>query len=131
MLKRIAVFYLLVTLSYPAIAQTVEVDSLDNLLQKHIAIDTFRVNILNKAAYKSFTFDIAKTYRYASEADSLSEILNYRKGKAESIRLKGFYYEEMSNFPKALEHYHLALQIFNEIDDKTGIANSFNNLGII
>ena len=112
-------------------AQNSTTDSLERVIEEHQKIDTFRVNLLNRAAYKLFTSDLDKTYKYASEADSLSEILGYTRGKAESLRMKGFYYEEKSDFTKALEHYDKSLELFEEVNDKTGIANCFNNKGII
>jgi serine phosphatase RsbU (regulator of sigma subunit) len=113
------------------LAQTQRLDSLEQFLLIHVDHDTVRINILNQAAYRFYTSDLEKTYRYATEADSLSEKLNYKKGKAESIRLLGIYYEEKSDFTKSLEHYQKALQIFTDEGDKTGIANCYNNIGII
>jgi serine phosphatase RsbU (regulator of sigma subunit) len=130
MTKRFLIIILLF-LPFTIFTQNKIIDSLETLLQKHTDIDTNRVNILNKAAYKLFSSDLSKTFLYASEADSLSDILNYKKGKAESIRMLGIYYDETSDYTKAMEFYQEALTRFTEIGDKTGMANSYNNIGIM
>lgn len=131
MLKRLFILITVVTLFGNLFAQNYSTDSLETLLQKHSSTDTFRVNTLNRAAYKYFTSDLNKTLLYATEADSLSEILSYADGKAEAIRLLGIYYEEKSDFFRALDLYERALEIFSESGNRVGMANCFNNHGII
>jgi len=125
------VLLLLCLLQGVTYAQTTELDSIERILIENKRNDTTRVNFLNRAAYKSFTSDLEKTFKYANEADSLSVLLNYAEGKAESMRMKGFYFEEKSDFTKALELYEGALLIFSERNNKTGMANCYNNVGII
>ncbi|NOQ28040.1 MAG: tetratricopeptide repeat protein [Bacteroidales bacterium] len=112
-------------------AQTTEIDSLENLLHNNIKKDTARINLLNEVAYKIIGINIDKTLQYANEAKELSETLNFKKGKAESLRLIGIFYIIKADYPKALEYYHRSLIINKEIGYKLGIANALNNIGLI
>ena len=62
-------------------AQNAEIDSLQDLLGKYIDTDTVRINILNDIAFAYYMIDIEKTLQYAEEADSLSDLINFKKGK--------------------------------------------------
>ncbi|MCK5702600.1 MAG: tetratricopeptide repeat protein, partial [Cyclobacteriaceae bacterium] len=112
-------------------AQNTELDSLENLLQIQVKPDTVRVNLLNRIASMSYSIEIDNTLKYAEEAGKLADQLNFIKGKAESIRLTGVYYRYKSDYPLALEKYQKAQRIFEEIEDKSGIARCLLNIGII
>jgi signal transduction histidine kinase/Tfp pilus assembly protein PilF len=122
-------------------AQSPEIDSLENLLKDHITEDTFRVNLLNDIANKSYTIDPEKTLRYAKEAGDLSDLLKYTRGKANSLRLLGIYYRKKSDLTKALEYYKSAQKVYEELAESTnetfvqegkkGVASCMDNIGVI
>ncbi len=112
-------------------AQNAVIDSLENLLYKQIKHDTIRVNLLNETSDKLHRVDIDKTLKYAKEAGELADKLSFTKGKAESLRLIGIYYEKKSDYLKALEYYKNSLEIFEELGNKKGISSCYNNIGII
>jgi len=87
--------------------------------------------LLNETAYKLYSINIDKTFKYAQEAGKLADQIDFVKGKAESFRLIGIYYKMNSDYPKALEYYEKALKINEEIENKNGISKCLNNIGII
>jgi signal transduction histidine kinase len=112
-------------------AQTHETDSLENLLMENTKEDTIKVNLLNEVGNKLYRVDIDKTLKYAKEAGELADKLSFKKGKAESLRLIGIYYEKKSDYLTALEYCKNSLEIFEELGNKKGISSCYNNIGII
>lgn len=112
-------------------AQNPEIDSLENLLQKHQEKDTIRVNLLNEIAYKLYSININRTLKYAEEAGELADKLSFTKGKAESLKNIGIIYKSQGNYSKGLEYYQKALKINEEIRNKSGISRCLNNIGVI
>jgi signal transduction histidine kinase/Tfp pilus assembly protein PilF len=112
-------------------AQNKTTDSLKSLLLMHDLYDTTRVNILTDLAYHFHTTDPEKTLRYAIEADSISEILGYTKGKADSYGVKGLYYWMISEYSTALEMYKKSLKLSLQSSDYNRIASCYNNMGLV
>ena len=117
--------------AFTAQAQNPVIDSLENLLQISTEQDTTRVNLLNETAFQLYSIDPEKTLQYAQEAGKLADKLNFKKGKAASLRNIGIIYHHQGNYPKALEYYQKSLQINEEMGDKKGKAASLGNIGII
>lgn len=112
-------------------AQTLKIDSLENLLQQHTKQDTIKVNLLTEIGNYLCVVDIDKTLIYAEEAGILADNLNFENGKAESLLLTGTYYRYKSDYPKALEYCQMALEINKKIKNNTGIAYCLRNIGVI
>lgn len=126
------VLTLFLLISYPiAHAQTAKLDSLEQLLTNHAATDTVKINLLNTIAKVARGVDLQKNLHYAIQADSLSTILNFKKGKSESLRLIGNNYFYRNEPSKALAAFEEALEISQEIGEKTGISYSYNYIGNI
>ncbi len=133
MKKLILIFLLSFSCSFVfiATAQNKEIDSLETLLANHPKTDTVKIDLLNDIAEKARTVDLDKTLQYATRADSLSDLLNLKKRKSESLQLIGNYYFYKQDLSHALEYYQKALEISKEIDDKTGISYIYNYVGNI
>lgn len=112
-------------------SQTKEIDSLTFILENYQKEDTVKVNILNELSDAFYSTDIEKTLFFASKADSLSDNLNYKKGKAESLYLLGKYYYMKSFYPIALEYYQQLLEIYDDLNDEKSKATILNSIGII
>ncbi|NOZ45870.1 MAG: tetratricopeptide repeat protein [Chlorobi bacterium] len=118
-----------------------EIDSLENLLNNFPSENIAKVDLLNQIAYKIYSVDLDKTYEFAQKAEKLADKLNYRKGRAESLRLLGIYFRYKSDFLKALDYYEKALRINEDISKssdslialsgKQGISKCYNNIGIV
>lgn len=130
-MKHISLF-VFILLTITTYSQTAEVDSLQNLLKTYTSTDTIRVNILNDLASKIIGSDKEKAFSCMNEAKNLADQLNYKKGKAESLRAIGlFHIYYSSDSSKVLANLQEALAINEAIDYKTGIAKTFNVMGIL
>jgi signal transduction histidine kinase len=41
------------------------------------------------------------------------------------------FYDDLSNYPKALEYYQKSLHVYEELNDKVGLSKCYNNIGIL
>ncbi|PWH82872.1 sensor histidine kinase [Algibacter marinivivus] len=99
-------------------------------MQHHKEKDTTRVNILNALAFSHFSRDMPKTLEYLDEAYTIADIIQFEKGKARNIYIKGITEAIQSNYDQALGYYNEALKLYENIDFKKGIANCYNAMGI-
>jgi two-component system, NtrC family, sensor kinase len=131
MIKKINFVILLLCAYFTVLAQNKTIDSLEVVLSKHVQRDTIRINLLNKIAYELRRTDYEKGHRYACEADSLSDILDYKKGKAESLRMIGRYFRSKGDYAKALDYALQALKINEDIRYKSGIAYCLGDISAV
>jgi signal transduction histidine kinase len=127
--KTRTLFLVLLILGKFTFAQADKTDSLLGLLAKHTEVDTAKINLLNQIAGELKFTDISKTLLYATQADSLSDILGFKKGKTKSLQHIGNYHFYTQNISKALAYYQQALNVSKEIDDKRGISYIYNYIG--
>lgn len=62
---------------------------------------------------------------------SEKELWHYKEAMAIVINTKGYYFDEKGNIPLAIDFYHQALKIREEIGDLEGMALSYNNIGSV
>jgi len=110
--------------------QNAKVDSLENVLIKHNADDTTKVNLLNKIAENVYKNSADKAFEYANKAVELSDKLNYKKGKAASFYIIGRSLSYTKSDTLALGYYLKAIKLNEEIDYKPGLANGLVACGI-
>jgi len=133
-MKRIIVILLLLigdSFSSEVQAQRTEKDSLQILLRFKDKNDTIKVNLLNEKAIKAYSNNIDESLQLSQQALTLSEELNFTKGKALSLRLIGNVNFYKSDFSTALEYYNKSLRIYDDLENKKGIALCYNNIGDI
>jgi len=130
MKKFISIFLLLFSCSFVfiATAQNKEIDSLKNLVLNHSKTDTVKIDLLNDIAFKVRFYDLNLTLQYATFADSLSNLIDYKRGKAKSLKTKALYYKEISDYPQAMKYYQSVLKICKEIEDKAITASCCNDM---
>jgi tetratricopeptide (TPR) repeat protein len=128
-LTKTVLFVLLFLNAFIGHAQTKTIDSLQKDLQTRKE-DTNKVNTLNELAYE-FTnnADPQKSLRFANQAISLAEKINYKKGKALAFLRLGVSYAWHNNFAEAGKNFNTALILYQEIGDKNRIAQIYNELG--
>ncbi len=128
----LASIFLVFSLYLPTIvsSQSTKVDSLKIELQNHQQKDTTRVNLLHQLAFSSFQSDSESTKLYLEEAEDLSADLNYTKGKAKILYLRGILESRKSNYAKSLLFFKRSLKHYEFIKDQDGIATIHVAFGI-
>lgn len=107
-----------------------KVDSLLNLL-KTATVDSQKVKILHELSYNVCETNYLQSIEYASNALEISKTNNYKKGAGLSYFALGRSNESKGEYQKAISNFFLALQIFEEIDDKVDIAKTLSYIGFI
>ncbi|MBK7128980.1 MAG: tetratricopeptide repeat protein [Crocinitomicaceae bacterium] len=79
--------------------------------------------------YNQMVYDQA-SYHLKLERNPLTS-KKYASLLAGSISNLGYIADNISNVPVALNYYHQALRIYEQIGDREGAASSFNNLGVL
>lgn len=111
-------------------AQNTTIDSLKKALHNHKEKDTIRVNLLYDIAFSLYQKDASLTNSYISEAEAINNELNYKRGKANILSLKGIMESRKSNYDLGLDYFKKSLKLFEGLNDKKGIASSYSSIGI-
>lgn len=127
--KCLIVFFCVLCTTMPVQSQNKVIDSLETVLKSHKARDTTRVNLLNTLANSYCSIDIDKALLFIKESKEILSTINYTKGKATVIYLKGLVLESQSSYEESAKHYKNALTLFKSIDFKKGISDCLNGLG--
>ncbi len=112
-------------------AQTPTVDSLKTLLKTHEQQDTTRVNILIDFAKEIRRNNPKQADSIIELASSLSNQLNYAKGKGNVLTLKAVRYYDQSNFPLSYKTFNEAKQILQVVNDKRSLAYLFKAIATL
>lgn len=134
MMKKTYLFnfiFLLFYFSSNTFSQSKAIDSLKQQLEIHIKQDTNRVKLLNNLAFSYYRKDINKSTAYLKEAEAISEQINFRKGKAKTLYIKGIVQFVQSNLEKSIAYFNQARKTYEVAGSKKGIAECFNGLGIV
>ncbi|HEY5124917.1 MAG TPA: tetratricopeptide repeat protein, partial [Ignavibacteria bacterium] len=109
-------------------AQAPQVDSLNKLLAT-TKEDTVKVMVLVNLGFYDQSFQHGLDL--AQEGLILARKIKYEKGEAACLHQIANQYEGISNYPMALHYYLEALKIRERINDKNGMARSYNGIGLI
>jgi tetratricopeptide (TPR) repeat protein len=78
------------------------------------------VNTLNKLTIELVNFErLPEAAVYVQEAIALADKLNYQRGKAYAYKNKGLIEYSKGEYPKTLDSWYIALEIFENIYDNT------------
>ncbi len=89
------------------------------------------VDALNSIAQACLHSDPYKAKAYALEAYDLAEDLGFISKQAKSNTVLGIFYLEAGNFDEALSQCRSAMEIYENLEDKHGIASVHSRLGNI
>ncbi len=103
-------------------------ERLENLLE-YSKIDTSKVLILNALYEEYLSSNPLKAKEYAETALKLSEQNNFQKGTILSSENIAKIYHTQGAYSQANEYYIRALSERLEINDRAGVAQSYNQLG--
>lgn len=110
-------------------SQKTAIDSLKNELSHHTQKDTTRVNLLNDLAHSYYETDSDKTIAYIEESEAISNALDFKKGLARSLLIRGRAEIERSRFEKGYQNIDEALQLYEVLQSKKGISECYSTLG--
>jgi serine phosphatase RsbU (regulator of sigma subunit)/Tfp pilus assembly protein PilF len=100
--------------------------------QSHKPVSSFEnIDKLNAEAWELRRTDVNRTYAVADEAWKMALAEGYRKGIAEGLRTLGYCAWQFSDYPLALERSMEALELFKQLDDKKGQADTVSSLGAV
>lgn len=129
-IRNIAFFICFLCLPATILSQNTKIDSLKIELKNHKVKDTTRVNILYDLAFSTFHTDEELTKKYIKEAEELSNKLNYSKGKACVLQIKGILESRKANYDTSDKYFFKALEIYKRLRDEEGINAVNNAIGI-
>jgi tetratricopeptide (TPR) repeat protein len=110
-----------------AVNGQLSIDSLKHLLDKATA-DTNKVYLLYKLSDQYLIFDPDTSIQIARKAFVLSEKIGYKRGQTRSLIRIANILESIGDYGKSLEYHLASLKISEEINDKIGIAATYNNI---
>jgi len=122
------IIFLSVTICF---SQTKEQDSLTIQLAFQKS-DTSKVETslrLIKSLYDSKEY--AKSLKFISESEKLSNALNYQKGNAEITYYKALIFAERDDYINAIDNYTKSKDLFITLNDTLNIAKVNNSIGLI
>lgn len=106
------------------------IDSLESVLRTHKSLNTEKVDLLNRLGYEYWIVDPRKSEEYGVEALEIAKILPYEDGKAFANRVIGVSHWVRGNLDLAFRFLIEASDLYQEIGDSLGHANSMLNLGM-
>ncbi|GAB5466655.1 MAG: hypothetical protein Kapaf2KO_20910 [Candidatus Kapaibacteriales bacterium] len=106
------------------------IDSLEAELPKAKG-DTNHVKLLNKLSYQYSRVKPSEGIEYGEKGVVLAKDIDWKKGESSCYYQLGINYLNKSDFTKALENYHMSLEIKKELQDSIGIANTIGNIGTV
>jgi len=127
----IVFLFFLCTNTALATQKTKKIDSLKQKLQTYTLQDTLKVNLLNTIGYEYWIVDATESIHFGTKALELSKKLKYTKGAARANRVVGVAYWAQGNLNMALQYLTISHKGYQRIQDKTGLANTRLNIGMV
>jgi tetratricopeptide (TPR) repeat protein len=114
----------------PLLSQQLKPDSLLSLLKTSKA-DTNRVNIYYHLSDFFSDSDPQKSIVFARDGLNLSEKIGFMRGKSLCINAIGLAFYQMGEFDSSLYYFEKRFKIVSDLNDKLGLATTYDNLGVI
>jgi tetratricopeptide (TPR) repeat protein len=107
-----------------------QVDSLDYFQQRLAQAKNGyeRVDILNRISHIYSQLSLSSSDVYAAEALELAQSMNYQKGIASSLNVKGISSSIKGEYAAGLDYFIRALNIREQLNDIAGVAGIYNNI---
>ncbi|MES2590977.1 MAG: sensor histidine kinase [Bacteroidota bacterium] len=112
----------------PAKSESVT-DSLERILKT--ALDTNKINLLNKLSTEYCESNSPKALNYAYSAIALSKQYDFPIGLAKAYNNIGIVHDITGNYDSALINYNTSLKISKTLNNKKQVANTLNNIGLV
>ena len=94
--------------------------------------DTSKVNLLNDLSFTFYSINPDEGIYYGKQGLELAEKLNWKKGMARANNVIGVNYGfGKSDYPDLLKYDLISLKIYEELEDKIGIAGNLNDIALV
>ena len=110
-------------------SQRVQIDSLNKLLVSSQA-DTVRGRLLLHLSTQWLRLDPDSALYYSTEAHTLLEKANYKKGIADAVFQEGWVRTSIGQIPQAIALYKEAIDRYTELGEARMIAQVWSSLGV-
>lgn len=107
------------------------IDTLTQKLKTLPKQSTERVDLLNLIGYKYWIVDAEQSISYGTKALQLATQLRYKNGQARANRVIGVAHWAQGNLTNALQFLSTSYNQYENIADKTGMANTWLNIGMV
>lgn len=107
-----------------------ELDSVRRQLQQPGLADTLRIDLLNTLAFNLYGKSLDSVRILADSAHNRAQSIGYMRGAAAARWIKGMYLKDIGDYEGAVELYLQSLRIFEQFQDRAGIARVNNLLGL-
>lgn len=128
---RCSIFIAFIFLTSPAFSQGNTLDSLYSVLENHPERDTTRVLTLIQVCYQEYALYPEKNKAHAEEILSISNELEYTKGKGRAYRYIAAYYWMKGDHGLAIENAFNMLRAFESISAPGGMGQAYQLLGTL
>jgi len=122
MLRRCVLCLLLLAAINLCHGQSLSVDSLKAILP-NAKEDSVKVDMLLTISRSYLSSEPQQAIPYAQEAQELSKKVFYEKGIAIALKNIGIANYQQSRYIEALENWNASLAVYEQLKDKSGIAN--------
>jgi len=135
--KFLSVFFLFIAIDISG--QQKKIDSLKyelELIEKkpsNFTNDTNKIKLLNALVWRMSNFNdkLDSSLSYAEKAISISEKVNWKKGRAEAYTGKAKVLKSLNKYEQAIEYYLKSASISKEMDEKDWMATAYYFTGQI
>src|SRR5450432_2148618 len=109
-------------------AQNTTIDSLRKILKTEKE-DTNEVNTLNELGLNFiYNNDSVNAMQFTKNALTLAQKINFKKGEGTAYNLIASVYQAGNKFPEAIDNFFIASKIQDEVGDKQGSADSYEQI---
>jgi signal transduction histidine kinase/tetratricopeptide (TPR) repeat protein len=112
-------------------AETINTDSLKNILNQKQLADTTKIKASKLLASKYITSNLDSAKNYLDLSLKYSVNSNNKKEEADSYRLLSSYYYIKRNIDESFTFIVKALELYNQLNDEKGKAVVLNNYGLL
>lgn len=100
-----------------------------NLLLNQRPMDSARVTHLNSLAFNYLKSDPLISRELAGRTMNLAQEINFRRGYARAVNIKGSSFWVVGDYESALEFYQLSASTSTAINDEIGLSEAYHNIG--
>lgn len=107
------------------------IDSLKKILTTKTVDDSSKADLLNQIAKAYQATDANMTIEYANQAKTISGKINYKKGLAIALKMKGVGHYFLGQYLETVEDWEKAHTYFDSIGDRSNVSKILSNLGAV